>query len=137
MIHARSESPKCAAELRDGVIYLRWARGAVIDEKDALAALREVDRLVQRGGDRVLVDMATTAWLSCKARRVFAHPCKVSRVALLGSSPVDRVIVKFFLDRVGVPCPGRFFTSLDEAIPWLTSPAAGGSPADAKPGAGW
>lgn len=136
MIHSGGESPKCAAELRDGVIYLRWIRGAVIDEKDALAAMREVNRLLQRGGDRVLVDMATTAWLSCKACRVFARPCKVGRVALLGSSPVDRVIVKFFLGRVGMPFPGRFFTSREEAIAWLTSPAAGGSPEEAMPGAG-
>lgn len=118
------DGAKATVELRDGILYLRWVRGAVIDENDALAAMAAVSRLCRGRGLPMLVDMAATAWLSCKARRVFARPCPVTRIALLGSSPVDRVIVNFFLGRGAPPCPTRFFTSRDEAMGWLTAPAA-------------
>lgn len=121
MVRVMIDGAKAAAELRDGILYLRWVRGAVIEEKDALAAMAAVNRLCQGRGYPMLVDMATTAWLSCKARRVFARPCPVTCIALLGSSPVDRVIVNFFLGRGTPPCPSRFFTSHDEAVAWLTA----------------
>lgn len=115
------DGAKAAVELRDGVLHLRWVRGAVIEEKDALAAMAAISRLSQGRGHPTLVDMAATAWLSCKARKVFAGPCLVTRIALLGSSPVDRVIVNYFLARCTPPCPARYFTSHEEAMIWLTS----------------
>jgi len=125
MIRDMINGAKATVELRDGALYLRWVRGAVIEERDALAAMKAVSRLCQGRGHPVLVDMAMTAWLSCKARKVFARPCPVTRIALLGSSPVDRVIVNFFLGRCAPPCPARFFTSRDEAKDWLTGSASG------------
>jgi hypothetical protein len=105
IIREMIDGAKAAVELRDGVLYLRWVRGAVIDEKDALAAMAAVNRLCQGRRHPMLVDMAATAWLSCKARRVFARPCPVTRIALLGSSPVDRVIVTYLLARCSPPPP--------------------------------
>lgn len=124
MIRIMIDGAKAAVELRDGLLYLRWVRGAVIDENDALAAMAAVERLCRGRGHPMLVDMATTAWLSCKARRVFTRPCPVTRLALLGFSPVDRIIVNFFLGRSIPPCPSRFCTSPEEAMAWLTAPAA-------------
>jgi hypothetical protein len=46
-----------------------------------------------------------------------------SRIALLGSSPVDRIIANFTIERQTLPCPTRFFTSRDEALGWLIDPA--------------
>ncbi|WP_454700021.1 DUF7793 family protein [Arthrobacter humicola] len=120
-----SDAAKAAVELRDGVLFLRWVRGAVIEEKDALAAMGAVSRLCQGRGHPMLVDMAATAWLSCKARKVFARRCLVTRVALLGSSPVDWAIATFFLGRCSPPWPARFFTSRAEAMTWLASSAPG------------
>lgn len=124
MIRIMIDGAKAAVELSDGLLYLRWVRGAVIDENDALAAIAAVERLCRGRGHPMLVDMAATAWLSCKARRVFARPCPVTRLALLGSSPLDRIIVNFFLGRRTPPCPNRFFTSRGEAMAWLTAQAA-------------
>jgi hypothetical protein len=62
MIRKMIDEAKAAVELRDGVLYLRWVRGAVIDEKDALAAMGAVSRLCQGRGHPMLVDMAATAW---------------------------------------------------------------------------
>jgi hypothetical protein len=136
MIREMIDGAKAAVELRDGVLYLRWVRGAVIDEKDALAAMAAVNRLYQGRRHPMLVDMAATAWLSCKARRVFARPCPVTRIALLGSSPVDRVIVTYFLTRCTPPCPTRYFTSHEEAITWLTGSSAQPDPMTERPTGG-
>ena len=67
----------------------------------------------------MLVDMATTSSVTRAARAVFSIPCAASRIALLGASPVDRVLANFFLGVHIPPCPTRFFTSRSEAMNWL------------------
>jgi hypothetical protein len=67
----------------------------------------------------MLVDMATTADVTRAARAVFGRPCQASRIALLGASPVDRVLANFFLGINTVPCPTKFFTSEPAALTWL------------------
>jgi hypothetical protein len=102
-----------------GVVQLRWPRGASISESDAETAMRNVNELC---GDRclpMLVDMATTAQVSRGARAVFGRPCQASRIALLGASPVDKVLANFILGINKLPCPTRFFTSRNDAMAWL------------------
>jgi hypothetical protein len=67
----------------------------------------------------MLVDMATVASVSREARSIWSIPCDAARIALLGRSPVDRVLANFFLGVHIPPCPTRFFTSRDEATDWL------------------
>lgn len=107
-----------------GILQLRWPRGASISEADAENAMQEVNELC--GADRhpILVDMATTAQVSRGARAVFGRPCQASRIALLGSSPVDKVLANFILGINKLPCPTRFFTSRDEAMKWLVAEPA-------------
>lgn len=119
-----TNQPSGAAEVvltlvEPGVVHLTWPRGASITESDAEAAMRDVNELC---GDRrypMLVDMATTAQVSRGARAVFGRPCQASRIALLGASPVDKVLANFFLGIDKLPCPTRFFTSRAEATAWL------------------
>jgi hypothetical protein len=103
----------------DGILRLTWPRGAAITTADAERAMLRVNQLC--GDDRhpMLVDMATTADVSRGARAVFGRPCQASRIALLGSSPVDRVLANFFLGINAVPCPTKFFTSERDALTWL------------------
>lgn len=102
-----------------GVLRLTWPRGATISESDAEAAMRQVNLLCGEDNHPMLVDMATTAEVSRGARAVWARPCQASRIALLGASPVDRVIANFFLGIYKAPCPTKFFTSEREALEWL------------------
>jgi hypothetical protein len=113
------------AELRDGVLYLRWVRGAVVEEADARAAKTAISALCSAGTCRMLVDLATMAWVGRKAQDILSEPGPVTRKALLGSSPVDHVIAYFYLARHSPPCPTRFFTSFQEALAWLGTPAPG------------
>jgi hypothetical protein len=103
----------------DGLLRLTWPRDASITEADAKAAMGEVNALCGESRHPMIVDMATTSDVSRGARAVFGRPCQASRIALLGASPVDRVIANFFLGLNKLPCPTRFFTSEAEALSWL------------------
>lgn len=103
----------------DGLLRLTWPRDASITEADAEAAMAEVNTLCGESRHPMIVDMATTSDVSRGARAVFGRPCQASRIALLGASPVDRVIANFFLGLNKLPCPTKFFTSEAEALSWL------------------
>lgn len=109
-------------ELRQGILHVRLHQGMNIEEEEVLGAMTAVNRLC--GGRRypMLVDMAEPAAVSGKALKVFAVSCPASHVALVGSSPVDQVMVTFFLSRHSPPFPAMFFTSSQEALAWLQDP---------------
>jgi hypothetical protein len=107
-----------------GILQLWWPRGASISEADAEHAMQKVNELCGAERHPMLVDMATTAQVSRGARAVFGRPCQASRIALLGSSPVDKVLANFILGINKLPCPTRFFTSRHEAMKWLVAEPA-------------
>jgi hypothetical protein len=114
------EGGKGSVELRaDGIIHLIWTPNARIDVVDAQAAMAMVNAVCNGVEHPMLVDMATTETVTRDARAVWATPCAASRIALLGSSPVDRVVANFFLGIHRPPCPTHFFTSRSEATSWL------------------
>lgn len=102
-----------------GILQLKWARNATIEASDAETALHMVNNLCGPTERRLLVDMATTSAVSRGARAVFARPCQASHVALLGASPVDKVVANFVLAMNKTTRPKRFFTSRTEAMEWL------------------
>jgi hypothetical protein len=109
-----------------GIVRLAWAPGVRIDGGLAAAAMGLVDRLNAAGARPLLVDMTGTAALTRDGRAVFTRKCRVSRLALLGRSPVDRVIANFALG-VSTPwVPTRYFTAEDAALAWLGHDEPGG-----------
>ncbi|WP_163166760.1 STAS/SEC14 domain-containing protein [Arthrobacter sp. Alg241-R88] len=111
---------KGTVELRpDGVIHLIWEPQVRIEQHDAQAAMAAVNAIAGDKTYPMLVDMATTENVTRAARSVFSIPCAANRIALLGSSPVDRILANFFLGVHIPPCPTRFFTSRTESMAWL------------------
>ncbi|MCU1515540.1 MAG: hypothetical protein JWQ75_261 [Pseudarthrobacter sp.] len=106
----------------NGVIHLTWNASVRIEAADAHAAMSAVNAVADGSEYPMLVDMATTESVSRQARGVFSIPCSASRIALLGTSPVDRLLANFFLSVHVPPCPTRFFTSRTEAMEWLADP---------------
>jgi hypothetical protein len=104
---------------REGVVILVWPRGAQITGAAAQQAFDDVNTLCGVVRRPMLVDMATTKSVARGARAVFGQPCAASRIALLGRSPVDRVIANFTLGVSEVPCPTRFFTDRARAMSFL------------------
>lgn len=111
---------KGSVELSDGgFVHLRWLPKVDILVEDARAAMATVNEVCQGREYPMLVDMEAVASVSREARAVWSIPCSASRIALLGRSPVDRVLANFFLGVHIPPCPTRFFTSRSEALDWL------------------
>jgi hypothetical protein len=103
----------------EGLILLVWPRGVRITGPSARAAFDAVNRLSADRRRPMLVDMATTKSVAREARTVFGERSAASRIALLGRSPVDRVIANFTLGVSEVPCPTRFFTDRQKAMDFL------------------
>lgn len=105
-------------ELGDGFLRLRWRAGEAVGVNEAQAALEAIDALGLGASHPMLIHVQGVNF-SRAARRVFPSPSRVSRIALLGSSPVDYVIALFVLRVIPLPFPIRYFTSSQEAIMWL------------------
>lgn len=103
----------------DEVIHPLWTPEVRIETADARAAMAAVNSIGQESEYPMLVDMTTTESLSREARSVFTIRCAASRIALLGTSPVDRILANWSLGVQNLPCPTRFFTSRAEAMKWL------------------
>lgn len=103
-------------------LHLVWNSGVRIDAADALAAMAAVNLIADVSAYPLRVDMAATEYISRQARTVFATPCAASRIALLGASPVDRMIVDFQLGSQKPPCLTRFFSSEAETTVCSTTP---------------
>lgn len=117
--HIITQVDKGTVELRnDGIVHILWKPRGTIEVADALAAMVGINEVCRGAEHPMLVDIATADGFSLDARSMFSTPCAASRIALLGSGPVARVVASFFLG-VRAPCPGRFFTSRNEAINWL------------------
>ncbi|WP_216699816.1 STAS/SEC14 domain-containing protein [Arthrobacter sp. H5] len=61
--------------------------------------------------------------ISREARAVFSRSQSASAIAVVGESPVDRVIANFLLGGTPPPCPTRFFTAEESAVAWLKDAA--------------
>lgn len=124
MIPDTADGEKASVDLTvDGYLHLRWRPGVDIQVEDARAAMAKVNELCQQAQHPMLVDMAAVSSVSREARGVWSIPCGASRIALLGTSPVDRVLANFFLGVHVPPCPTRFFTSRRDALDWLNAGA--------------
>jgi hypothetical protein len=111
-----------------GIVRLKWVSGVRITAELARAAMDAVDA-VNAGRPRpLLVEMTGAAGVTRGARTTFAGQCAVSRLALLGGSPVDRVLASSALGASAPAMPTRFFTSEDAALAWLerAGPPTGG-----------
>jgi hypothetical protein len=112
---------KGALSLRpDGILHLSWAPGTYVQEEDAVSAVTMMNTISPDHDRPLLVDMRNAGNTSSRARDVFARPHSVSRVALLGKSPVDQVIASFFTGVHRPRRPTRYFTSEAKALSWLS-----------------
>lgn len=100
-------------------------RGADVTEAD-IAQLRE--QLGDLAGDRrvaVVLRLAGIASVSRAARASYAAISAVSAWALVGESPVDRLLGHFLLGAEFSSAKARYFTSDREALDWLARPDRG------------
>jgi hypothetical protein len=98
-----------------GIIESLWRPGSFVDADEARDAMLAVERI--GGAPLPMLSLMTDVEFSAAARYEFAQSRGVLAIAVLGSSPVDRVMAAGtgrYTDY-----PHEFFTSKDAALTWL------------------
>ena len=124
-----ADSPGLTTTTSGAPIGVRMLDGGIIEV--ALPANEEIEGAEARvagatvramaGGRRMPVMLVITGvvGVSVEARQVYAGSIAASAFALVGESPVDRVIAHYLLRSKTETIPAQFFTSEAEAIEWL------------------
>lgn len=106
--------------MRDGgIIEVALPANAEIEGPEARAAATAVRALANGRRMPVLLVITGVVHLSPEARRVYTTSIAASAFALVGESPVDRVIAHYMLRSRTETIPAQFFLSEAEAIDWL------------------
>lgn len=109
---------KGTLELSGGVLCLKWKQGTYIGIDVATAALDAITTLCQGNQLPMLVEIGGVTH-STAARKVFPSRTNISRMALVGTSPKDRMIAMFRLPLAPAGFPIRYFTTKEKAMAWL------------------
>lgn len=115
------------------VLHVHWTPGILIDEDSAWTMITQARELSSGQELPVLVEIAGVRGITYGAGAVFATEWPPSRTAMVGDSPVDEVIAAFYTARHKPASAVRFFTSITEAMKWLTGPKAINTPAQRRP----
>jgi hypothetical protein len=113
------EHPFSISEGHDGIVRLIWKKNLRITGGMAKQAMLAVDDLNGERSRPLLVYMARTNALDREAREHFAEKCSISAIALVGETPVDRLLATFTLGHGGARAPTKYFTEENDAIAWL------------------
>lgn len=106
--------------MRDGgIIEVALPINAEIEGPEARVAGTAVRALANGRRMPVLLVITGVVGLSPEARHVYSTSIAASAFALVGESPVDRVIAHYLLRSKTESIPAQFFMSEAEAIDWL------------------
>lgn len=89
-------SGKHCLERREDLLVLWWAPASLIDVPDVLCAFDGLRELSDGHVLPLVVHFQHVAGYVAEARGALLHYSLSSRVAMVGASPVDRVIAAFF-----------------------------------------
>jgi len=95
-------------------------RGADLNETAAAQLYR---RLGELAGDRrvaVVLDLSGVKSVNRAARAAYAAIPSVSAWAILGETPVDRLLGHFLLGGEFSSVPARYFSAENDALDWLS-----------------
>lgn len=102
-----------------GIIEVTVPPDQVIEGRQACAARAAVRSLAQARRTPVLLVITGVLGVSIQARHVYVNAVQPPALALVGESPVDRVIAHYLLRWTTDKTPAQFFTSEPDAIRWL------------------
>ncbi|MEC5181939.1 DUF7793 family protein [Arthrobacter sp. CG_A4] len=105
--------------LHRGIIEVALPANQEIEGPEARVAGATVRAMAAGRRMPVLLVITGILGVSVEARHAFATSVAASAFALVGESPVDRVIAHYLLRSRSETVPAGFFTSEEEAIEWL------------------
>lgn len=100
---------KGTVELDQGLLRLVWKPGTVLLAEDVQAAMAKVNEVAGGAEYPMLIDITNTQAVTRQAKSLFSVRCAASRIALLGSSPINRVIANFAMARRTLPMSHSVF----------------------------
>ncbi|MDQ0030823.1 DUF7793 family protein [Arthrobacter bambusae] len=103
----------------DGILRITLRPGGRITAKDGALVQERCLALTGGTGAAVLLQVIGVESIDRDAVRFFSEAVTIKAFAILGSTPVDRVIAHA---RHGLPapqCPTRYFSDEQEALGWL------------------
>ncbi|MCQ1957293.1 STAS/SEC14 domain-containing protein [Arthrobacter sp. zg-Y826] len=118
----QNPSPRAEALVNlsdEGHLELVLPAGEVITGSMAVAAAEKIDELAAEHSLPLLLTLTGVESISRSARDVFSAARSLAAVAVIGVSPVDRVIANFLLGGEVQPCPTRYFSQEGDALNWL------------------
>ncbi|WP_411374156.1 STAS/SEC14 domain-containing protein [Arthrobacter sp. MPF02] len=113
-----SIADKGMLELSAGIYRLCWNKGVTVESEDTDRLVAALDALGDGKALPLLIQVGGVTFTHA-SRKVSPPASHVSRIALLGSSPVDQVVALFLFRFYKLPCPIKYFTSLRPAMAWL------------------
>jgi len=119
-----ASTQSCRPEIElmpNGVLLVCWPPNATIEVPEALAAIAHLEQLGGNAPRPVLVDMCGMRYASSAALNRFARTISATRMALVGTSPVERTIVQFFQAIHRPSYPVAYFAQNAEALEWLAA----------------
>lgn len=102
-----------------GIIEVTLPPNQVIEGPQARVAGAAVRALAHGRRLPVLLVITGVLGVSVDARHVYTGSIAASAFALVGESPVDRVIAHYLLRSTIETIPAQFFTSESDAVKWL------------------
>ncbi|MEO3932177.1 hypothetical protein WMO79_05120 [Micrococcaceae bacterium Sec7.4] len=105
--------------LDGGIIEVALPVNGEIAGPEARTAGATVRALANGRRMPVLLVITGVVGVSVEARHIYSTSIAASAFALVGESPVDRVIAHYLLRSKTETIPARFFTSEAEATDWL------------------
>lgn len=110
------------------IVRITLRTGEAISVEDGILVRERFLALTGGAGVRVLLQITGVEWVSRGAFQLFSDAATITACAILGGTPVDRVIAH---GRRGLPppqCPSRYFSDEQEALRWLRDFAPNNDP---------
>lgn len=105
--------------IQDQIIKIVLPRDEHVDEESARLLVAGLQASGEEKTMAVLMDVTDVASVSRAARTVFSNVTTVAAWALLGRTPVDRILAHFILGADFKSGPAGYFSSESEAVRWL------------------
>jgi hypothetical protein len=109
-----------AAEIRGEVIWIEWVANVTVTDHEAFSLVRRASALSPDTCPPMLVMLNEMVSLIRGGLKTLSHKLDIAAMALVGPSPVDRLLVSYFTKVHEPPYPTRHFTTVKEAHTWLT-----------------
>ncbi|MHA7240546.1 hypothetical protein [Arthrobacter sp. TMS1-12-1] len=124
--HAPHARRHCAGrhcvEVRDGLLVLWWAPGSLLTLPDVLAAYEGLRSLSDGYVLPLVVHLQGLAGIASAARLIILEGALTSRIAFVGTGPVDQVIAAFLAHALSET---RYFESAPDAEAWARGMSPG------------